>query len=719
MSAHLRRTKSFCRLCHVFCGITVDVDPACGQVVAVHGDRNNPFSRGYTCLKGRAVPQDIHHPDRLVTCRNRIGEVWREIGPERALDAIAAKLRQVAAAHGPRAVAAYVGTGAAFSAAGWRLAKAWLDALGSPSFYTPLTVDKPGIIVAAQRFFGSAITPLGMYGGVFDLDHAAVAMFVGTNPVISHGVGIPYSYPAKRLRDAQARGMKLIVVDPRRSESAQRADLHLQVRPGEDAVLLAGLIKLIIENGWYDREYVRAYVSGFEALAAAVSEFDLEYVAGRTRVWADAIRAAAKMFACAPAGAARFGVGVSMARHQNVTLHLVHTLNAVCGRIDRSGGLLANPGVLSPPAPNQRPVPQPLRAEVKTRVRGLSGLHIAPGYAEMPSATLSDEILEPGEGQIRALVVVKGNPVLAFPDRKKTVRALRSLDLLVVVDTTMTATARYAHYVVPTKHFLERPDTTSTFDKFYPARFAQYTPAVLPGPEGVLEDWEILWELAGRMGLKLEIPGVDIDHRPTSDEVLRALAAGSSVPFEEVCRYPSGHVFGVAEAGVVIPGAVAHEDGRMAVGHPEVMAELRQVRADEAIAGAGYVDGECFTHRLVSMRALAVYNTKGRELPGLVNKQVPGRAFLHPQDLRGLHLRDGEKVVIDSGYGRIHASVHGDDRIMPGVIAVPFGLESRSAGDESLASLIPNDRRFDPLTGMALQTAIPVNIYAASASPPG
>lgn len=709
MPAHLRRTKSFCRLCHVFCGITVDVDPARGQVVAVHGDRDNPFSRGYTCLKGRAVPQDIHHPDRLVKCRMRLNDSWRDVDSTRALDDISAKLREIAARYGPRAVAAYLGTGAAFSAAGWRLAKAWLDALGSSSFYTPLTVDKPGIIVAAQRFFGSAITPLGMYGGVFDLDHAAVAMFIGTNPVVSHGVGIPYSYPAKRLHEAQGRGMKLIVIDPRRSESAQRADLHLQVRPGEDAVLLAGIIRCIIENGWYDRDYVEAYVSRFDDLSAAVNEFDLQYVAQRTQVPEETIKAAAKMFACARSGAARFGVGVSMARHQNVTLHLVHTLNALCGRIDRQGGLLANPGVFSPPVPSQRPAPQPLRAEVQARVRGLSGLHVAPGYVEMPSATLSDEILEPGDGQIRALVVLKGNPVLAFPDRQKTVKALCSLDLLVVIDTSMTATARYAHYVLPTKHFLERPDLTLTFDKFYPTRFAQYSAAVVPGPEGLLEDWEIMWELASRMGLKLSTPQIDMEHRPTSDEVLTALAQGSSVPLEEVRRHPSGQAFGEPVAGTVIPAAIAHPDGKLAVGHPDAMAELRQVRTDAVTAGAGYENGDRFTHRLISMRASAVYNTKGREFPGLASKQMPGRAFLHPQDLYQLKLKDGDLVVIDSGHGRIRVTVHSDDRIMPGVIAVPFGLESRSE-DESLASLIPNDRRFDAVTGMALQTAVPVNI---------
>lgn len=726
MSRAIDRRKSFCRLCHVFCGITVDVESSRGRVVAVGGDPENPFSHGYTCPKGRAVPEDINHPERLLSCRQRVDGVWSDVASDRALDEIAAQLRHIAEQHGPRSVATYVGTGAAFSAAGWCMAKAWMAALGSPSFYTPLTVDKPGIIVAAQRFFGSAATPLGTYAGVFDMDHADVALFIGTNPLVSHGVGMPYSYPAKRLRDARRRGMKVIVVDPRRSETAKRADLHLPVRPGEDATLLAGLIKVILDGDLYDREYVQAFVSGVDQLREVVRDFDLAYVSRRTGVAAAAVTAAATLFAGARSGAARLGVGLSMARHQNLTIGLVHALNALCGRIDRRGGLLFNPGVLSPPIPpNHRPVPQPLRADVTARVRGLSGLLVAPGHVEMPSAALADEILTPGDGRVRALVVIKGNPLLAFPDLEKTAAALRDLELLVVVDTFMTATAEFAHYVLPTNHFLERPDMTMMFDRFYPAPFAQYTPAVVPAPGQVLEDWEIIWELARRMGLDLSLPGFTMEARPTSDEILSALAAGSRIPLAEVRRYPSGHVFGHALAGTVLPDGVAHPDGKMAAGHPDVIAELRRVRAEPVILSGGYDEGDCFTHRLISMRLLEVYNTKGRELPALRRKRHAGTAYLNPEDLRALQLADGSRAVIDSGHGRIHIAVEGDDAIRPGVIAIPFGLDTpwplphvskQRPGriGSGLAHLIPNDKRFDPITGMALQTAIPVNIYAAS-----
>lgn len=723
MTTRVEHKTTFCRLCHVLCGIIVDVDPGSGRVVAVRGDPQNPFSRGYTCPKGRAVPEDIHHSARLLSCRQRVGTAWGDLAYDQALDVIARQLRHIAERHGRRSVAAYVGTGAAFSAAGWRMAKAWLDALGSPSFYTPLTVDKPGIIVAAQRFFGSAATPFGTYAGVFDLDHADVALFVGTNPVVSHGVGMPCSYPAKRLRDARTRGMKLIVIDPRRSETAKRANLHLQVRPGEDATLLAGMINVILEAGLHDRAYVEAFVSGLDELREAVRGFDLAYVSRRTGVAAAAVTRAATLFASARTGAARLGVGLSMSRHQNLNIHLVHTLNALCGRIDRAGGLLFNPGVLSRPLPSgQRPATQPLRADVKTRVRGLSGLLVAPGYVEMPSSTLADEILTPGDGRIRALVVLKGNPLLAFPDLEKTAAALHDLELLVVIDSFMTATAEFAHYVLPTKHFLERPDMTLMFDRFYPAPFAQYTPAVVPAPADLLEDWEIMWELARRMELDPSPPGLTTERRPTSEELLNALAAGSRIALDEVRSHPSGCVFGEAVAGTVLPGGIAHPDGKMAAGHPDVIAELRELRAEPVILSGGYDEGERFTHRLISMRVLEIYNTKGRELRALRRKQREGTAYLHPDDVRTLQLTDGSRAVIDSGHGRIGVAVEGDPDIGRGVIAIPFGLDtpwplpqfSKQSAERlgpGLTRLIANDKRFDPITGMALQNAIPVNIY--------
>jgi anaerobic selenocysteine-containing dehydrogenase len=205
----------------------------------------------------------------------------------------------------------------------------WLEALGSPGLYTCFTIDSPGLLVAYFRLFGGVV-PVN----VFDIANADVAMFVGTNPVVSHLASIPQSNPTKRLRDAQKRGMKLIVIDPRRCEVARQADIHLQVKPGEDATLLTAMIKIIIEQKLYDEEYVKSYVSGMDELCQAVKDFDLGYVSRRTQVPANLIQGAAQMLAKAERGGAVSGTGLHMARHQNLATQLVMTLNALCGRYD-------------------------------------------------------------------------------------------------------------------------------------------------------------------------------------------------------------------------------------------------------------------------------------------------------------------------------------------------------------------------------------------------
>lgn len=713
--------KSFCRFCHVFCGIEVDVDTEHNRVLAVRGDPDNPYSRGYTCIKGRAVPEEINHPERLRSCKKRVGEGWKDISSDQALDEIAEKLLAIRERQGARSIAVYAAGGAGFSATGFPLTKAWLNAVGSPSFYTAFTIDCPCYVVAANRFFGTVCTPLGMYGGVFDVDNAEVAMFIGTNPTTSHGLGLGGPFPAKRLRVARARGMKLIVVDPRRTEMARWADLHLQVKPGEDATLLAGLINVIIERKLYDREYVAQYVSGLDDLAAAVKDFDLEYVARRTLVPADRVAQAAVIFATAKTGAARQGSGLTMSRHQNLNTQLVYTLNALCGRIDRKGGSVCNPGVFTRPRPHDAPPVQvPLFAEGGARMRGLHGLFTGPGYVEMPTATLSDEILEPGAGQIRALVVHGGNPVAAFPDQEKTVRALKALELLVVVDPVMTATARFAHYIIAPKHFLERPDATTLLDASLPVPFGQYTPAVLQGPEGLLEEWEIGWELAKRMGLALKFPGISMDRKPTSDEVIAALSERGRVSLDEVRRYPSGHIFGELVVGAVLPHAIAHPDKKMAAGHPEAIAELREVRAEPVTEAAGYEAQGTFSHRLIAMRMPEFFNSKGQMLATLRAKHTYNPAYMNPRDLEQLGVQDGQMVLIDSGLGRIKAPAKASSDVMAGVVAIShaWGAAPEHEGDirqmgSPTGRLIPDDVLFDRLTGMPLMTALPVNVCAA------
>ncbi|MDX1734920.1 MAG: molybdopterin-dependent oxidoreductase, partial [Halioglobus sp.] len=511
--------KTFCRFCHVFCGLEVDVQD--NRVIAVRGDHDNPVSEGYTCPKGRAEVERINHAERLRCSQKRVGDRFEDIDSDSAIAEIGARLKAIVAEHGPESVAVYVGCGGHRTAAGgpWYVAK-WLQAFGSPRLYTSLTIDSPSLIIAYDRLFGAPL-PLA----VFDIDHAESAMFVATNPVVSHLWSMPQSNPATRLKKALKRGLKLVVIDPRRCDVAQKAHVHLQVKPGEDATLLACIIREIIDNQWYDSDYVANYVSGFEELRAAVQPFSLEYTERRTTCPAGDIVEAARTFATAGSGAALSGTGLHMARHQNLATQLVQNLNALCGRFDRRGGMTRIAGTLTPelPSENNQPLPVSLRTDQRSRIRDIGGIVGLFGYQEMPTNTLTDEILTPGEGQVKALIVNGGNPALVFSDTDTTIEALRSLDLLVVNDLFMSATAKQADYVMAVKHPFERVDIPMLSDAYFPFSFNQYSEKMVEASDDVIEEWQFFWRVAQAMESGFALPGVAPDADPSADEIIRGL----------------------------------------------------------------------------------------------------------------------------------------------------------------------------------------------------
>ncbi len=708
--------KSFCRFCHVFCGIEADVED--NRVLAVRGDPDNAVSQGYTCLKGRAELERIYHPDRLLSSKKRIDGQVNDISSDQALDEIAVKLKEIADQYGPRSVAVYVGCGGHRNSAGgpWFACK-FLEALNSPSFYTCFTIDSPSYLVAWGRLFGG-IVPVNL----LDIANADVAMFVGTNPFESHQFIMPQSNPIKQLKDARKRGMKLIAIDPRCSYVAKRADIHLQVKPGEDPTLLAGMIKIIIEKKLYDKEYVLNNVSGVDELYESVKDFDLEYVSRRTQVPKELIPKAAEMLAAAESGGAVSGGGVHMGRHQNLAALLVMVLNALCGRYDRRGGLVRNEGPLGFEIPEgMGPVPISLYTGEESRIRGIKGtFSLLGGYSELPSNCLTDEILTPGDGKIRALIVLGGNPALVLPDEESTVKALKDLDLLVVSDLFMTATARFADYVIPVKHPFEREDVPRLMDIAYPFPFGQYSPALVKAPDGVLEDWEVFWGLARRLELDLNIPNISMDSKPTSYALMDGLQIMKRIPLEEIQKYPGGHVWGEQElkAGGVIPSMIGHEDKKMAAGHPEIITELGEVRAEPVIDGGGYETDEDFAFRMIVYRMKEVYCTQGQNQPSLRAKRPFNPLLMNPEAMQALGVKDDDIVVVDSGFGTVEAIVESTEDLKPDVVGLAFGWgdpsDERGVREKgsNVQRLIPDDFRYDPVTGLAQMTAVPVNVHA-------
>ncbi len=706
--------KSFCRVCHAFCGVEVDIED--NRLLAVRGDTENALSEGYTCIKGRNMPDQHHHPDRIRTALKRTPDGGFEpIASEQAMDEIAAKLREIIDRDGPRAVATYNGTYAFLYGGLLTVARAWHKGLGSPSMYTSASIDQPGKGVAAMRH--------GVWGGGDErLEQADVLVMVGTNPLASMFGGPRFSpnNPWKRLHDAKKRGMKLIVIDPRRTEAAKRADIHLQVKPGEDPTLLAGMIRVIFEEGLYDGDFCAAHVDGFEDLRETVREFTPDYVEERSGVPAQHMIEAARLFASVQRAGATSGTGTSMSPRSNLTEQLVLTLNSICGRYLREGESVPNPGTLTPSRPRYAQavgggeVPQ---LGERSRIKGL-GAYMPGG--DMPTTVLADEILTPGEGQVRALITLGGNPVVAWPDQLKTIEALKSLDLNVTVDIKMSASAKLCDYVFGAKLGLERPDVGLLGDGWHPMPFQQYAPALLD-PEGdLIEEWELFWGLAQRLGFDIELAGgaMPMDRKPTGDEFLDLICAGSRVPLDEVRKHPSGAVF---PADVKVEARQAESADRLHVGHPEVLAELRDVRGEEVTGHGGYDAEEHFTHRLISRRTREVYSSSARDLPGIKEAGVTTNfAYMNPLDLAELDIVPGDVIEITSDRASILGVVAATEDVASGVVSMSHAWGDAPEHDHLVRTngaptnrLVNLDRHWEPHTGMAWQSAIPVNVRPA------
>ena len=594
-----------------------------------------------------------------------------------------------------------------------------MKAIGSNMRFSSGSIDQPGKGIA-RALHGT------WSAGPQPFSEADTWILVGANPTISMWGGIPQYDPAKRLRDAKANGMKLIVIDPRRTEAAANADLFLQPKPGEDPTILAGILRVILTEGLHDGDFVADEVEGFDALVAAVEPFTPDYVERRAHVPAEQVVAAARMFAAGRRGSVTAGTGPNMAPRGTLTEYLIACLQTVCGRWLRAGERVPNPYVLLPQRVSKAQADPKVPAwgfGEQLRVRNLGD-----NAGGLPTSALADEILVEGDGRVRALICLGGNPMAAWPDQLKTYEAMQALDLTVTLDIKMSATAKLADYVVAPKLSLEAPTTTQPNETIwgygaattgYPDPYAQYAPVVVEPPAGseVIEEWELFYGLAQRLGLQLRFAGVDLDmeHPPTSDELLEVMTRTARIPLAEVKRHPHGHIFD--DPSIVVGPKEPAWPHRLDVGHPYMLDELAEVAAEPILDHAGYRPDEVFAYRLVSRRMLDVYNSSGRDIPHLVRKFTTNPAFMHPDDMADEGFAQGDIIEIDSGHAQILGVVEPAPDVARGVISMAhswgdapkFDSDVRTIGSNT-GRLSSTDHDYDAITGLPVMSAIPVNV---------
>ena len=700
--------KSYCRLCQAFCGYDVTIED--GRIVRLKGDKNDASSEGYFCFKGMRTIDHYHSSERvkrsLVRREGKLVEGdSREILAE-AGDRLAAIVRE----SGPESVGFFTGTQSLFNTLDPFMVNAFAAALGTPRVFTTMTIDQSAKWIAEARLGG-------WHAGPLRFEEADVWMIVGSNPVVTKVIGggaqqFVFSHPNNKLKRARERGMKLIVVDPRETETARMADLHLQPRPGRDAELAAAILHVIFREGWCDADFCERYVNGFDDLKAAVAHFSPGQAAQWVGVSAQNIELAAAIFARdGSRGMTGTGTGVDMARYSNLAEHLWQAVNVVCGRFPREGEQISNPGVIGPPIRPRAEVIAPRREWEQGPKTKKHGLGLIKGG--MMSAEISNEILHDGPDRLRAMICVGGNLQIALPDQALADRALSELDLLIVIDPYMTGTVKAADFVIaPTMHY-ERPDHTLYLEQMFQMPFAHYTPALVPPPADadVVDDYYALWSLAGSLGLQLKIGPVDInmEEAPTAEQLLDLLAAASNVPLDKIRSADGGVLFEVDPVTIaapdkrsrfeLLPGDVADELCRL-------REEFEQSIASEELGSDQFI--------LTVRRHLEVMNSTGTQIEALRNALPVSHLYMHPDDIAQIHLQTGSSVTVQRGEATVISRLKPDPGMRRGVVAMSHGWSGDPGQpDQATNALVDADHEVQSINRMPVMTGLPVSVRPA------
>ncbi|CAH0495415.1 molybdopterin-dependent oxidoreductase [Novosphingobium sp. CECT 9465] len=731
-AATIETRFGICKVCWAGCPVEVTVEG--GRATKVVGDRQSPIYGGYTCPKGRAMPEAHYSPTRVLHPRKRMPDgSYIEIPMEQALSEIAARIEAISAEHGAEAIAVYPGNGNLTNPINPVIGAMFIMAMGTypDRFFSVQTIDQAGKVIA-QALHGRWIA------GPQPFSTAKTWIMVGTNPVISkQGVMVN---PGQTVKQAVKNGMKLIVIDPRATESTAHAFLHIAPQPGQDASILAGILHVILNEGLYDADFVAANAIGIDVLKAATAPFTPEHVASTAGISAEDVVLAARTFAAAESGCVVTATGAHFPLHGTLCEYLALSLNTVCGRWVRAGEAHAQPHVLLPEV-DIRAQPhapyQPWDFSKTSRINALPQTVVG-----APTGTLPDEILTPGPGQVRALICSGSNPAVSLPDQNRAGRALASLDLLVAIDVEMSNTARMAHYVIPDKMALETPACSQFSESMkyygiwtggYEQPYAQYAPAVVEPPAGsdTIESWEFFYELAKRLGKQITYFGnaagtgqhwdkapvafpLPLERRPTTEEMFEAMCAGSRVPLAEVKQHRHGNVFGDLSL-TVLPRA---DDctAMLQLGDPTMMAELGVVFTNR---GDTANPSDEFPLMLIPRRANEMMNSIGRTNPKLAARRTHNPAYLNPADIAHFGMASGDIISIRSRHGEIKGVVEAEPRLRAGTLSMShcFGTNPDEVDDPlgqggCTSRLMDANAAFDPIFGQPRMGAIPVAIEA-------
>ena len=701
-----------CTLCEAICGLEIRVRD--GEIASIRGDRKDPFSKGHICPKAVALKDIQEDPDRLRHPLRRSAGGWQEIGWEEALDEAAAGLRTIQDASGRDAVAAYVGNPNVHNHGNILFLPSLLRALGSKNTYSATSVDQLPHHLAALLMFGH-----GFLLPVPDVDRTDFFLLLGANPAVSNGSLMTAPGMRRRLKEIRARGGEVVVVDPRCTETAGLADQHLFIRPGTDAFLLAALLHTLFGEDRVAPGPLAELADGLGEIRTAVEPFPPEAVAGATGIGAEEIRGLARRLAAAPRAVVYGRIGVSTQKFGTLCQWLMNLINFVTGNLDAEGGaMFPLPAV---PLVKNRPGRQRF-GRWTSRVRGL------PEYAgELPVATLADEILTPGESQVRGLLTVAGNPVLSTPNGRRLDEALGSLDFMVSVDFYLNETTRHADLILPPTPPLEHDHYDLAFNALAVRNVARFSEPVFQAPAGSLHDWQILHGLRSRLERnerpetlqRLQWEGAQ---GPTGLLGLGLRAGpygeknGGTLSLETVKAAPHGLDLGALRPCLAERAHTA--DGRIRLAPEELLADVQ--RLERALTEASPAGNGSLL--LIGRRDVRSNNSWMHNYPRLMRGKDRCTLLMNPADAEHYGFVDGDRAQVNSRVGSIDAPVEITDAIMAGVVSLPHGwghhrpgTRGAVAGQHAGVSVndLTDEQEIDTLSGNAALSGLPVTLARA------
>ncbi len=694
-----------CNLCEAICGLEIKTQG--DQVLSIKGDKNDPLSRGYICPKGVAMQDIYSDPNRLRKPVKKHGDSWVEISWEEAFDSVAEKLVAVQEQHGQSAVAFFAGNPNVHNYGSMTHAGVLRKAVQSKIHFSATSLDQlPHHLTSYSLYGHQSLIP------VPDIDHSNYMLIIGGNPMASNGSIMTSPDIPKRLKAIQQRGGRFIVIDPRRTETAEIADQHLFIRPGTDAWLLMAMINTLFAEDLVKTGHLTDLLVGIDQVRSACESFTPEFAEQYSGVAAEQIRQLARDMANTE-GAVCYGrMGVSVQVYGTLCQWAIQMINILTHSLDVRGGMMASSPAFGYIKPGESGAGH--FAAFHSRVSGL------PEFSgELPASAMAEEILTEGEGQIRSLITIAGNPVLSAPNGNQMDKALAGLDFMVSIDFYINETTQHADIILPPTSALEHDHYDIAFHRFAIHNTARFNEAVFEPAQDSKHDWEIFNQLGLAIAAR---KGVDAKPLPSPDQIVDygiqrgpySAAAGHELglTLDKVKQHIHGLDIGPLEPS--LPQRLCTADGKITLMADYIEQDIARLIADQPL-----IEKDEFL--LIGRRHIRSNNSWMHNSKRLVKGKPRWQLLMHPDDLAAHQLQDQSQVRIQSRVGEVQTQVLASDEVMPGVVSLPHGWGHKREGvnldiaaeQEGVScNDLTDEKLIDQASGNSALNGVPVRIFA-------